>query len=67
MGGEWGGRLPLMARARTTSGRGETGFVHGFCDLVCSLSPLSLLSLLSLAKDSRKMELVHAYEAFYAR
>jgi len=56
-----------MARARTTSGRGETGFVHGFCDLVCSLSPLSLLSLLSLAEDSRKMELVHAYEAFYAR
>ena len=42
LGGEWGGGLPLMARARTTSGRGVTGFVHGFCDYLCA--PSSLLS-----------------------
>jgi hypothetical protein len=64
LGGEWEERLPLMARARTTSGRWRTGFVHGFVIYGWLLS-LSLLSLLSSAEDDRKMELVHAYEAFY--
>ena len=53
---EWGGRLPLMARARSMGGSMRTGFVHGFYDFCLPLA----LSL------GQKKELVHVYEASYA-
>jgi hypothetical protein len=53
LGGEWEERLPLMARARTTSGRWRTGFVHGFVIYGWLLS-FSLLSLLSSAEEDQK-------------
>jgi hypothetical protein len=45
-----------MARARTTSGRGETGFVHGFCDFLWLASAPSLPSLSSLSSPRPKTD-----------